>query len=377
MWGPATENLHAMRVNENVVYIRPNLFNFLCDARTRFAGRQLWIDALCIDQSNALERNHQVQQMGDIYLHAAEVLIWLAVPGLQISQSDLEVLLKELDHGTLSRSKLEEIRVVWLNEYWDRAWIAQEFLLAKQVHLLFGLSTLSFTYIEAMTQLFSHIERTLFYNMPKLIEKRKDYTQRRFISPIDTLGRIMMDTNASARKCVDSRDRVFSLRAFSSDGSNIAVDYSMPLIKLAMRVLKLEEGWLCTCFVEEVFQSLRSEEIDDPAWYETLRFQIQSTAQTQSNGSEMGAEEVYELDLSLVDGHTEGSWIWRNGVISSPTDWFSWMRLDSNRVRVVKNGEGVSFWRFSFMDMAMMSCMPSKSECLHRSTSITMGEWDP
>jgi hypothetical protein len=337
----------------------------------------LWIDALCINQSNALERNHQVQQMGDIYLHAAEVLIWLAVPGLQISQSDLEVLLKELDHGTLSRCKLEEIGVIWSNEYWDRAWIAQEFLLAKQVHLLFGLSTLSFTHIEAMTQIFSQVERTLFYNMPKLIDKRKDYIQRKFTSPIDTLGRIILDTNASVRKCVDSRDRVFSLRAFSSDRSNIAVDYSMPLIELAMRVLKLEEGRLCTCFVEEIFESLKSEEINDPAWYETLRFQMRSTAQTQSNSSEMGAEEVHKLDLSLVDGHTEGIWSWRNGVINSTTAWFSWSRPDSNRVRVVKNGEGVSFWRFSFKDMAMMSRMPSTSECLQRPTSITIGEWDP
>jgi hypothetical protein len=37
----------------------------------------LWIDALCIDQSNAMKRNHQVQQMGLIYSQAERVMVWL------------------------------------------------------------------------------------------------------------------------------------------------------------------------------------------------------------------------------------------------------------------------------------------------------------
>lgn len=39
----------------------------------------LWIDALCIDQSNIAERNHQVGLMGEIYKKADHVLIWLGL----------------------------------------------------------------------------------------------------------------------------------------------------------------------------------------------------------------------------------------------------------------------------------------------------------
>ena len=39
--------------------------------------RKLWIDAICINQSNVEERNAQVQMMGEIYAHANPVLIWL------------------------------------------------------------------------------------------------------------------------------------------------------------------------------------------------------------------------------------------------------------------------------------------------------------
>jgi hypothetical protein len=57
--------------------IRQNLFDFLAIARLTLSYTWLWIDALCIDQSNTLERNHQVLQMGRIYTGAAKVLVWL------------------------------------------------------------------------------------------------------------------------------------------------------------------------------------------------------------------------------------------------------------------------------------------------------------
>lgn len=37
----------------------------------------LWVDALCIDQSNDSEKTQQVQQMGTIYKTAAAVVLWL------------------------------------------------------------------------------------------------------------------------------------------------------------------------------------------------------------------------------------------------------------------------------------------------------------
>lgn len=37
----------------------------------------LWIDQICIDQSNYVEKSHQVQLMGRIYSSAAQVLVWL------------------------------------------------------------------------------------------------------------------------------------------------------------------------------------------------------------------------------------------------------------------------------------------------------------
>ncbi|KAE9368089.1 HET-domain-containing protein, partial [Stipitochalara longipes BDJ] len=38
---------------------------------------RIWIDAICINQTNVTERNQQVQQMDRIYSRAMKVLIWL------------------------------------------------------------------------------------------------------------------------------------------------------------------------------------------------------------------------------------------------------------------------------------------------------------
>jgi len=37
----------------------------------------LWIDAICINQENSLEKGHQIKLMGQIYKNASRVLVWL------------------------------------------------------------------------------------------------------------------------------------------------------------------------------------------------------------------------------------------------------------------------------------------------------------
>ncbi len=39
--------------------------------------RTLWVDAVCINQDDVVEKNHQVHLMKDIYGGATRVLVWL------------------------------------------------------------------------------------------------------------------------------------------------------------------------------------------------------------------------------------------------------------------------------------------------------------
>jgi hypothetical protein len=54
-----------------------NLWSFLNQMRFSNNFATFWIDAICIDQSQVFERNHQVQMMRKIYSQADSVSIWL------------------------------------------------------------------------------------------------------------------------------------------------------------------------------------------------------------------------------------------------------------------------------------------------------------
>jgi hypothetical protein len=100
-WGPPDAG-KSISIGGKPFRVRKNLWDFLNEACTRgtftrkttFTGEdwrnvfpgtyvpkgkqvQLWIDAICIDQSQVEERNHQVAMMGKIYSRAYEVLVWL------------------------------------------------------------------------------------------------------------------------------------------------------------------------------------------------------------------------------------------------------------------------------------------------------------
>ena len=77
-WGEPNPK-HLLLINGQQFYVQKNLFGFLENTRgqTKYKHVEYWIDALCIDQSNVAERNHQVAQMGMIYSKARYVIAWL------------------------------------------------------------------------------------------------------------------------------------------------------------------------------------------------------------------------------------------------------------------------------------------------------------
>jgi hypothetical protein len=53
-----------------------NLFDFLCSLRSPTEDRFLWADAICIDQTNDMEKVHQMGLMTRVYQYATEAHIW-------------------------------------------------------------------------------------------------------------------------------------------------------------------------------------------------------------------------------------------------------------------------------------------------------------
>lgn len=79
-WGAPTPT-RTVRCDGRLVEIRENAYDFLLRLRQPDIARFLWMDCICIDQSNLRERAEQVKIMHLIYRNARSVLIWLGLEG--------------------------------------------------------------------------------------------------------------------------------------------------------------------------------------------------------------------------------------------------------------------------------------------------------
>lgn len=70
---------HDIEIDSKIVTVGDNLWQFLHAARSASVRGLLWIDTLCINQSDLIEKNHQVAMMGEIYTQTRKTLIWLGI----------------------------------------------------------------------------------------------------------------------------------------------------------------------------------------------------------------------------------------------------------------------------------------------------------
>ena len=82
-WG-CTERTRPITCNGRRLYVTESLLSALQRLRLPTEPRLFWIDALCIDQENIPERNHQVSLVRDIYKRAQQLYVWLG-PGEKYS----------------------------------------------------------------------------------------------------------------------------------------------------------------------------------------------------------------------------------------------------------------------------------------------------
>jgi hypothetical protein len=80
-WGDINSPKHEILLDGQPFTVRRNLWQALRCLRTEFAARTLWVDAICINQEDVLERNHQVGMMSSIYTFASSVRVWLGERG--------------------------------------------------------------------------------------------------------------------------------------------------------------------------------------------------------------------------------------------------------------------------------------------------------
>ena len=238
VWGEE-QTLRWIRLGGRLFQVHQNLNAFLRSARKKphICSEWLWIDALCIDQSNNSERSHQVQQMGQIFSHAVKVISWLGA-NEQIARFFREYTQPLSWHVMTSyRTRVSNVSHFLESNYWTRAWITQEVGLARLVTFMAGNDE-----IDRRQPLEEEDSGSLLLGFHPVYF---DYHSHQWRGK----SLIYLLQLFSRKQCQNRLDRVFSLLGVCGEGSDIEVDYEIPYDDLAKRVLKACSNSFCLCGV--------------------------------------------------------------------------------------------------------------------------------
>ncbi|KAI9151566.1 Heterokaryon incompatibility protein [Paramyrothecium foliicola] len=150
VWG-TTLVPYKILVNNKPFYITHNLHSALQELRYANQDRMLWIDAICINQLDNVEKSVQVQMMQAIYAKATKVTVWLGkaeattkdfLQSIQqyndISREEKEAWCRAFIDSPDHQQTWAAFRSIAENEWWNRAWIIQEVVMGKHVIVQVG-----------------------------------------------------------------------------------------------------------------------------------------------------------------------------------------------------------------------------------------------
>ena len=124
--------------NEWPVDLTASLKETLLQLRFPDKPRRLWVDQICINQSDVAERSQQVQFMNRVYKHASRVLVWLGPDDTGLAKPAFELVhnLHHIFQDELRRAKFstaatkgleEQSRDTWntLDHLTGRPWVSR------------------------------------------------------------------------------------------------------------------------------------------------------------------------------------------------------------------------------------------------------------
>lgn len=250
---------HKLLINQCEFYVGQNLHDFLEQVRVwaeQGYNESLWIDAICINQARVDERGHQVQRMGTIYAGAQEVFIWLGDHG-KLADAFHDWLHHGEHHNCPSalRDCWDRIR---FHEYWRRAWIVQEILLAKKVTVVLPDAQVDWTIIGRAIAKAGNMDRLDQESAAHLwtfwaerwISRHPTSTRRsRWLHNGLPVNRLEMDSLWSLihmhrhALCTDKRDRIYSLLGLIHAENDFKVDYNESIVDLFWRAGEHFNAW--------------------------------------------------------------------------------------------------------------------------------------
>jgi hypothetical protein len=118
VWGDASRT-HSIICNNASLGLSANLCYGLQRLRLPDKSRRVWVDQICINQSDLDERNEQLRYMNTIYQNASHVLVWLGEDESGVSAKSL-ALVEELSVILTDEDKLGAFRIEFSGNLEDK-----------------------------------------------------------------------------------------------------------------------------------------------------------------------------------------------------------------------------------------------------------------
>lgn len=140
----------AWKRNMKAIGVKPNLHAFLTEFRHPKKEVALWVDRVCINQTDTKEKADQVSKMGTIYSTAANVVIWLGTADVRgnsdramdfigsMLNQDVEQNLKDENAQHKHAMEWSDLLLLMRRRWFSRRWIIQELALAKNAEVRCG-----------------------------------------------------------------------------------------------------------------------------------------------------------------------------------------------------------------------------------------------
>jgi hypothetical protein len=264
VWGPDSQPIRSLITPDGTLSIRSSLSAALRHLRNEIHEEILWVDAICINQADELEKRQQIRLLPHIFQNASctvaflgdddeshdalEALIWIRARSLYGSEAEgwPEGLAPvPCSWGRSSMPKPDDpiwskIVALFNRAWFRRAWIVQEVVAAPSVKIACGAWTVDWNDLHGALELVSRrlqapgIDASAWAPFLTL-GRMREWEARDCRWSLSLLLETFRHVQSSLR-----RDRIFSLVGLACDGDDAAFepDYTSSFEEISCRVAR-------------------------------------------------------------------------------------------------------------------------------------------
>ncbi|KAG5665085.1 hypothetical protein KAF25_008819 [Fusarium avenaceum] len=253
VWG-SPDKPHSIDIEGCSLSVGANLYAALLRLRHTSLERILWVDAVCIDQTNITEKEQQIQLMAEIYAKARSVIVWLGeatIAGSEDALEEIRVAAASTSNGVeISMPEEEPILEILKLPWFKRVWVLQEVAAARHILVKFGrveidgyafctgLDALKLSYhgdlnLQMLIRSVLYLIRGAAFRQRQIAEKSVRFSLG--ICPLSELVGMYHNRQATER-----HDKVYALFGMCSDDlqdAGLLVDCKIPWNRLLQKLV--------------------------------------------------------------------------------------------------------------------------------------------